>query len=96
MKNYILIISIHADSALAPGYRDWGGTNVYMRELMLGLSKLHIPFVFVTRKVFPELPDMEKLSENAFIYRIISGKEELIDKNLLKNYHKEHFNAIVT
>ncbi|MCI8926055.1 MAG: glycosyltransferase family 1 protein [Lachnospiraceae bacterium] len=95
MKNYILIISIHADSALAPGYRDWGGTNVYMRELMLGLSKLHIPFVFVTRKVFPELPDMEKLSENAFIYRIISGKEELIDKNLLKNYHKEHFNAIV-
>lgn len=95
MKNYILILSIHADSALAPGYRDWGGTNVYMRELMSGLSNLHIPFVFITRKVFPELPDMEKLSENAFIYRIVSGKEELIDKNTLKYYHKEHFNSIV-
>lgn len=96
MKNYVLILSIHADSALAPGYRDWGGTNVYMRELMSGLLKLQIPFVFVTRKVFPELPDIEKFSENAIIYRIISGKEELIDKNLLKYYHEEHFNTIVS
>lgn len=96
MKNYILILSIHADSALAPGYRDWGGTNVYMRELMSGLLKLEIPFVFITRKVFPELPDMEKLSENSIIYRIVSGEEKLIDKNLLKNYHDEHLNMIVS
>lgn len=95
MENYILILSIHADSVLAPGYRDWGGTNVYMRELMSGLIKLKIPFIFVTRKVFPELPSIEKLSENAFIYRIVSGKAELIDKNILKNYHKKHFNQIV-
>lgn len=95
MKNYVLILSIHADAALAPGYRDWGGTNVYMRELMDGLIKLKTPFVFVTRKVFKELPDTEKLSENGVIYRIKSGDEKLIDKNLLKNYHHIHLEQII-
>lgn len=94
MKDYVLILSIHADSALAPGYRDWGGTNVYMRELMDGLIKLNIPFVFITRKVFKELPDREELSENGIIYRIISGDEKLIDKNTLKNYHQLHLEQI--
>ena len=95
MKEYIMILSIHADSALAPGYRDWGGTNVYMRELMEGLEKLKIPFVFITRKVFKELPDIEKISDVGTIYRIKSGEEKLIDKNILKRFHKPHLEQIV-
>ena len=90
-----MILSIHADSALAPGYRDWGGTNVYMRELMEGLVKLKIPFIFITRKVFKELPDEEKVSDIGTIYRIKSGKEELIDKNILKQFHKTHLEQII-
>ncbi len=95
MKEYIMIISIHADSALAPGYRDWGGTNVYMRELMEGLVKLNIPFVFITRKVFKELPDIEKISDTGTIYRIKSGEEKLIDKNTLKQFHETHLEQII-
>ena len=95
MNEYIMILSIHADSALAPGYKDWGGTNVYMRELMDGLVKLEIPFIFITRKVFKELPDEEKISDIGTIYRIKSGKEELIDKNILKQFHEKHLEQII-
>lgn len=55
-----------------------------MRELVDGLVKLSIPFVFITRKAFKELPDIEKISDTGTIYRIKSGEEKLIDKNTLK------------
>lgn len=31
---YILILTIHADPAMPPGYSEWGGTHTYMRELL--------------------------------------------------------------
>ena len=32
--SYILLLTIHADPAMPPGYDEWGGTHTYMRELL--------------------------------------------------------------
>ena len=48
--SYILLLTIHADPAMPPGYDEWGGTHTYMRELLDCFESLHINCILVTRK----------------------------------------------
>lgn len=94
MENYILIITIHADPAMPPGYGEWGGTHTYMRELLDDLDENGINCILVTRRVFPELPSMEQYRPHCKIYRLENGSVAPIDKTLLQNYHTKNFEAI--
>lgn len=58
--SYILLITIHADPAMPPGYNEWGGTHTYMRELLDCFGLLHLNCILVTRKAMKELPDIEQ------------------------------------
>jgi glycosyltransferase involved in cell wall biosynthesis len=87
--NYILIITIHADPAMAPGYEEWGGTHTYMKELLDGLGAKEINCLLVTRKCMPFL-DMEHYNKYCKIIRLHNGDAEPIDKTLLQNYHKDN------
>ena len=60
---YILILTIHADPAMPPGYSEWGGTHTYMRELLDIFFELHINCVLVTRRTMEELPPIEHYND---------------------------------
>lgn len=91
---YILILTIHADPAMPPGYSEWGGTHTYMRELLDSFSDLHINCVLVTRRMMEELPSIEQYSEYCTIYRLQNGDIAPIDKTKLHIYHDENLIAI--
>jgi len=87
--NYILIITIHADPAMAPGYEEWGGTHTYMKELLDGFDAKGINCLLVTRKCIPFL-DIEQYNKYCKIIRLHNGDAEPIDKTLLQNYHEDN------
>ena len=95
MNKYILLITLHADPAMPPGYNEWGGTHTYMRELLDEYGKLNIPCILITRKSMRQLPDKEQFNASCVIFRINSGGPEPMDKTKLKKYHQEHLNQIL-
>lgn len=94
MKNYVLIITIHADPAMPPGYGEWGGTHTYMRELLDNLDENEVDCILVTRRALQELPAIEQYRSHCRIYRLENGPIAPIDKTLLQNYHNENFETI--
>lgn len=64
MKDYILIITMHADPAMAPGYNEWGGTHVYMKELLDSFGERNIPCIMITRKSMQFLQTEEQYNRS--------------------------------
>ena len=58
IENYILIISMHADPAMPPGYDEWGGTHTYMKELLDEFTKRHYMCILITRLSMKVLPNV--------------------------------------
>lgn len=92
--DYILILTIHADPALPPGYSEWGGTHTYMKELLDCLEDAHIRCILITRRCMEELPYKEQYSPYCTIFRLQNGPLAPIDKTLLRNYHNDNVTAI--
>ena len=92
--SYILILTIHADPAMPPGYIEWGGTHTYMRELLDSFNSLHINCVLITRRAMEELPDVEQYNPYCTIYRLKNGSIAPIDKTRLHIYHNDNLSAI--
>lgn len=91
---YILILTIHADPAMPPGYSEWGGTHTYMRELLDIFTNLNINCVLITRRCMEELPTIENYSDYCTIYRLQNGDIAPIDKTKLHTYHDDNLAAI--
>ena len=91
---YILLLTIHADPAMPPGYSEWGGTHTYMRELLDTFGKLHIKCVLITRRTMKELPPIEHYNEYCDIYRLKNGDIAPMDKTKLHEYHEANLLAI--
>ena len=94
MNGYVLLITMHADPAMPPGYHEWGGTHTYMKELLDEYGRMKIPCVLVTRKSMPQLPSVEQINDSCIIFRIVSGEVDLMDKTRLRFYHDEHMKQI--
>lgn len=92
--SYVLILTIHADPAMPPGYDEWGGTHTYMKELLDSFNSLHINCILVTRRSMIELPAKEQYNPYCTIYRIKNGPIGPIDKTKLYTYHNDNFLAI--
>ena len=92
--SYILILTIHADPAMPPGYDEWGGTHTYMKELLDSFDSLHIKCVLVTRRSMKELPEVEQYNQYCTIYRLKNGEAAPIDKTKLYTYHQENLRNI--
>jgi len=94
MKNYILIITMHADPAMPPGYGECGGTQTYMRELLDEFGKSNVFCILITRKSMNYLPNEEQYNSTCKIIRLINGIDEPMNKLLLYNYHEENLTKI--
>ncbi len=90
MKDYVLLITLHADPALPPGYNEWGGTHAYMKELLDGYQEQGYSCILITRKSLRYLPNLEQYNDTCVIYRILAGQPEPMDKTKLKEYHDEN------
>lgn len=94
MKPYVLIITIHADPAMPPGYGEWGGTHTYMHELLDSLDENGTDCILVTRRTLEELPAVERYRSHCTIYRLQNGPASPMDKTLLRRYHADNFEMI--
>lgn len=94
MEPYVLIITIHADPAMPPGYGEWGGTHTYMHELLDSLDENGTDCILITRRALEELPAVERYRNHCTIYRLQNGPAMPIDKTLLRRYHADNFETI--
>ena len=91
---YVLIISMHADPAMAPGFSEWGGTHTYMRELLDCLEEHGIECVLITRRAMEELPETEQYHPHCKVYRLKNGDLAPMDKTRLREYHNDNLFSI--
>lgn len=94
MKDYILIITMHADPAMAPGYNEWGGTHVYMKELLDSFGERNIPCIMITRKSMQFLQTEEQYNRSCKVIRLIDHDEDQMSKLKLYEYHAEYLAKI--
>lgn len=94
MKDYILLITMHADPAMPPGYDEWGGTHTYMKELLDIFGVKNIPCILITRKSMQALPQEEQYNSSCKIIRLINGEDGPMSKLELHKYHTENLNNI--
>lgn len=73
-------ISAHTNPLAAPGGRETGGMNVYVRELSAELARLGYDVDLVTRLDGP-LPRIEELAPHLRVIRIEAGPASPLDKS---------------
>ena len=95
MERYIVVITMHADPAMAPGYDEWGGTHTYMRELLDEFGKRKIRCLMFTRRTMQCLPYEEQYNEYCTIYRLTNGENEPMSKTRLKEFHSQNVDQIL-
>ena len=95
MERYIVVITMHADPAMAPGYDEWGGTHTYMKELLDEFGKRKIRCLMFTRRSMQCLPYEEQYNEYCTIYRLTNGENEPMSKTRLKEFHSQNVDQIL-
>lgn len=95
MERYIVVITMHADPAMAPGYDEWGGTHTYMKELLDEFGKRKIRCLMFTRRTMQCLPYEEQYNEYCTIYRLTNGENEPMSKTRLKEFHSQNVDQIL-
>ncbi len=95
MEKYILIISMHADPAMPPGYDEWGGTHTYMKELLDCFAEKKISCILITRRSMEQLPYQEQYNSYCKIIRLTNGQNIPEKKQKLQYYHKENVASII-
>lgn len=95
MERYIVVITMHADPAMAPGYDEWGGTHTYMKELLDEFGERKIRCIMFTRRSMQCLPYEEQYNEYCTVYRLTNGDNEPMSKTLLKEYHSQNVEQIL-
>ena len=99
MKKLVVLIDLHCDASMPSGSEEFGGGNMYTRNLIKGLLRTKISFIYITRKKFNYLESKIPLSENATFYRIDLGNFSYNDKDLLQDYTdiaNEKINSILS
>lgn len=91
---FIPIISLHADPAVASGAGSGGGTHQYLRELLSGLALRGRRCVVLTRWSSPLQLQEQVLSAHARIVRLRIGDVAPLQKQLLNSRHSETVAAI--
>lgn len=70
MEKMIVIIDLHCDGLLPPGYSSSGGGNKYSRNILALLIAKNIPFIYFTEKTDSNLESFIQLASRSFLYRI--------------------------
>ncbi|MBN9492731.1 glycosyltransferase [bacterium] len=78
-------ISAHTNPLAAPGGRETGGMNVYVRELSAELAHLGYDADIITRLDGP-LPRIEQLGPHLRVIRIEAGPPEPLDKSVVATH----------
>lgn len=83
----LAIVTLHADPRAAAGAWEGGGTNNYIRELIVALAGSDWHVTVLTRWADPQLPEREAISSRIHLMRLRIGDVGPIDKRLLNDMH---------
>lgn len=76
----VAMISVHTCPLAAPGARETGGMNVYVRELSRHLGTIGVSVDVFTRRQGAEVPEVVPFSENARVIHLSAGADRPMDK----------------
>lgn len=94
MAKLIIIIDLHCDASMPSGAEEFGGGNMYSRNLLKCLQQLNIQFIYITRKKFPFLESKINLENNSLFFRIDLGDFSYNDKDILQEYQETAYEKI--
>lgn len=86
MNKLIVLIDLHCDATMPSGAAEFGGGNMYARNLIKCLQRAKIQFIYITRKKFLDIESQLELDNNSIFYRIDIGNFDYKDKDLLQDY----------
>ncbi|MDE3095495.1 MAG: glycosyltransferase [Chloroflexota bacterium] len=79
----IAVLSVHTSPLAAPGGRETGGMNVYVRELSRELGARGYAVDVFTRRTSPQAPETQPIGPNARVVNIDAGPAEMIEKDAI-------------
>ncbi|MHB8375807.1 MAG: glycosyltransferase [Dehalococcoidia bacterium] len=79
----IAVLSVHTSPLAAPGGRETGGMNVYVRELSRELGARGYAVDVYTRRTSAQAPETQPIGPNARVINITAGPTEIIEKDAI-------------
>jgi D-inositol-3-phosphate glycosyltransferase len=91
----IAVLSVHSCPLAAPGGKETGGMNVYVRELSREMSRLGFRVDVFTRSQNPHISRIVPLERNARVIHLKAGPEQPVPKDELFQYLPEFVSGVI-
>jgi D-inositol-3-phosphate glycosyltransferase len=88
------MLSVHTCPLAAPGGKETGGMNVYVRELSRELSRMGFEVDVYTRSQSPSIPRVVALGERAHVIHLPAGPEAPMPRERLADYLDEFVDGV--
>lgn len=89
MSLRLAMLSVHTCPLAAPGGKETGGMNVYVRELSRELSRMGVEVDVYTRSQNPGIPRVVALGERAEVIHVAAGPEAPMPRECLVDHLDE-------
>jgi D-inositol-3-phosphate glycosyltransferase len=90
----VAILSVHTCPLAAPGGKETGGMNVYVRELSRELGRMGVEVDVYTRSQNPAIPRVVGLGERARVIHLAAGPEAPMPRERLADHLDEFVEGV--
>src|SRR5215510_10288780 len=94
MSLRLAILSVHTCPLAAPGGKETGGMNVYVRELSRELGRMGVEVDVYTRSQNPAIPRVVALGERAQVIHLTAGMEAPMPRERLADHLDEFVDGV--
>ena len=94
MSLRLAMLSVHTCPLAAPGGKETGGMNVYVRELSRELGRMGVEVDVYTRSQNPAIPRVVALGERAHVIHLTAGPEAPMPRERLADHLDEFVDGV--
>ena len=94
MSLRLAMLSVHTCPLAAPGGKETGGMNVYVRELSRELGRMGVEVDVYTRSQNPGIPRVVALGERAHVIHLPAGPETPLPREALADHVEEFVEGV--
>jgi D-inositol-3-phosphate glycosyltransferase len=94
MSLRLAMLSVHTCPLAAPGGKETGGMNVYVRELSRELGRMGVEVDVYTRSQNPAIPRVVALGERAHVIHLTAGPESPMPRERLADHLDEFVEGV--
>jgi D-inositol-3-phosphate glycosyltransferase len=94
MSLRLAMLSVHTCPLAAPGGKQTGGMNVYVRELSRELGRMGVEVDVYTRSQDPAIPRVVRLGERAHVIHLTAGEEVPMPRERLADHLDEFVDGV--